>query len=200
MSNFDFLKDFDEELWKAGNLIEEQVNISPGGVKSYATPFLERVLTILMERIGKRFNSRKEFYDQLDAVYLEGVISHGFKVSIYDAYQLRSRMHGTIDEITRTDIPIAQQLHRKLYNIAKKLYRDFNPNYDHYKGVPAFKPIEIDTSDNEVELLEIPDFSEIIDIKYDYCVICGEPNHSNPKLIRKGCEVQKGGSDRIWNS
>ena len=53
MSNFDFLKDFDSDLWKAGNRIEEQLNISPQGVKSDATQFLERVLTILM-RISAR--------------------------------------------------------------------------------------------------------------------------------------------------
>ena len=62
MSNFDFLKDYDKDLWTIGNRIEEQLNISPQGVKSDATPFLERVLTILMKEIGKKFNSRKEFY------------------------------------------------------------------------------------------------------------------------------------------
>ncbi len=187
LSNFDFLRDFDKDLWKAGNRIEEQLNISPQGVKSDATPFLERVLTILMSKIGQKFNPRKEFYYQLDSVYREGVISYRYKASIYDAYQLRNRIHDTVDVIERTEVPIAHQLHKKLFYIAKKLYRDFAPDYDDYKGVPQYKPVEIDTSMDEVDMIEIPDFSEIIEVNYDYCVICGEPNHSNYSLCCYKC-------------
>ena len=187
MSNFDFLRDYDKDLWKTGNRIEEQLNISPQGVKSDATPFLERVLTILMEKIGKKYNPRKEFYYQLDAVYREGIISYRYKASIYDAYQLRNRIHDTVDVIEKTEVPIAHQLHKKLFYIAKKLYRDFNPDYDDYKGVPQYKPVEIDTSMDEVDMIEIPDFSEIIEVNYDYCVICGEPNHSNYSLCCYKC-------------
>ena len=187
LSNFDFLKEFDKDLWKIGNRIEKQVNISPSAVKADATPFLERVLTILMERMGKKFNPRKNYYDQLDSVYREGIITRKYKVDIYDAYQLRNRIHATVDEIEKTEIPTAHQLHKKLFYIAKKLYRDFTSDYDNYKGVPDYRPIEIDTSDDEVELLEIPDFSEIIDIRYDYCVICGEPNHTNYSLCCHKC-------------
>lgn len=187
MSNFDFLKDFDKDLWKTGNRIEEQLNISPQGVKSDATPFLERVLTILLAEIGQKYNSRKDFYHQLDAVYREGVISYRYKASIYDAYQLRNRIHDTVDIIERTEVPIAHQLHKKLFYIAKKLYRDFAPDYDDYKGVPQYRPVEIDTSMDEVDMIEIPDFSEIIEVSYDYCIICGEPNHSNYSLCCYKC-------------
>ena len=187
MSNFDFLRDFDRDLWKIGNRIENQVNVSPSAVKADATPFLERILTILMEKIGKKFNPRKNYYDQLDSVYREGIITRKYKVDIYDAYQLRNRIHGTVDEIEKTEIPTAHQLHKKLFYIAKKLYRDYTSDYDNYKGVPDYRPIEIDTSDDEMELLEIPDFSEIIDIRYDYCVICGEPNHTNYSLCCHKC-------------
>ena len=187
MSNFDFLKDFDNDLYVIGNRIEKQVNVSPSAVKADATPFLERVLTILMEQMGVKFNPRKSFYSQLDSVYREGIISYRYKGSIYDAYMLRNRIHDTVDEIEKTEVPTAHQLHKKLFYIAKKLYRDFAPYYDSYKGVPQYKPIEIDTSIGEMDLVEIPDFSEIIDIRYDYCVICGEPNHSNYSLCCHKC-------------
>ena len=187
MSNFDFLRDYDEDLWRLGNRIEEQLNVSPQGVRSDATPFLERVLTILMEKIGQKFNSRKEFYYQLDAVYRAGIISYRYKASIYDAYQLRNRIHDTVDVIEKTEVPIAHQLHKKLFYISKKLYRDFSEDYDDYKGVPQYRPVEIDTSMDEVDQIEIPDFSEIIEVNYDYCVICGEPNHSNYSLCCYKC-------------
>ena len=40
LSNFDFLKDFDDTLYKLGNRIEKEVNIAPSAVKADATPFL----------------------------------------------------------------------------------------------------------------------------------------------------------------
>lgn len=187
MSNFDFLKDFDEELWKLGNRIEKQVNISPSGVKADSTRFLERILEHLLAQIGQKFNTRKDFYSQLDAVYRADKISYGYKHKIYNAYSQRNKIHANIEEVEKNEYAVALQLHERLFYIAKKLYRDYNENYDEYKGVPAYKPIELDTSDDEIEQVKIPDFYQIIDIKYDYCVICGEPNHSNYSLCCPKC-------------
>lgn len=187
MSNFDFLKDYDNDLYKLGNRIEENVNASPAAVKTYATPFLEHVLKLLLEKIGRKYNSRKDFYYQLDAVYREGKINYSFKQKIYGAYQLRNKIHDNIEEMERSEYLIAQQLHKNLYNIAKKMYRDFSPAYDPFMGVPEFKPIEVEKSTEELELIEIPDFSEVIEINYDYCIICGEPNHSNYSLCCEKC-------------
>lgn len=187
LSNFDFLKDFDKELYNLGNRIEKAVKISPSAVKSDATPFLEHILKQLLAQIGVKYNSNKGFYSQLDAVYRAGKINYGYKQRIYSAYMLRNKIHDDYDEIEKNEIYVALNIHEKLFYIAKKFYRDFNENYDEYKGVPTFKPIELDTSDEEIELVKIPDFSEIIDIKYDYCVICGEPNHSNYSLCCPKC-------------
>ena len=69
LSNFDFLKDFDDTLYKLGNRIEREVVISPSAVKADATRFLQYILDKLLKRIGSKFNSRKDFYTQLDRVY-----------------------------------------------------------------------------------------------------------------------------------
>ena len=187
MSNFDFLKDFDETLYKLGNRIEKEVVISPAAVKADATPFLQYVLEKLLNRAGLKYNSRKKFYSQLDTVHRKGIIDYNFKNKIYSAYQLRNKIHDNLDEMEKNELAIALSLHEKLFNIAKKYYRDFNENYNEFEGVPSFKPIELDTTDDEIELVKIPDFSEIIEFKYDYCVICGEPNHSNYSLCCPKC-------------
>ena len=187
MSNFDFLKDYDETLWKLGNRIEKQVTVSPSGVKADATPFLEHILEELLSMIGKKFNPRKDFYTQLDAVYRAGKINYGFKQKIYGAYQLRNKIHDNFDEIEKNEFIVAMQLHERLFYIAKKFYRDYNDDYDEYKGVPSYRPIELDATDDEIELIKIPDFSQVIDVRYDYCVICGEPNHSNYSLCCEKC-------------
>lgn len=185
MSNFDFLKDFDTILWKLGNRIEKQINISPSGVKADATTFLEHLLKQLRQRYNLG-DSTKDFYHRLDELYRSGYIKRDYKIKIYDAYMLRNQIHADLDYIEKTEYVIALQLHKKLYYLAKKYYRE-SDEYDEYKGVPLYKMPEIDLTDDEIQLLEIPDFTEIIEFKYDYCVICGEPNHSNYSIYCEDC-------------
>ncbi len=187
LSNFDFLKDFDMTLYKLGNRIEKEVKISPSAVKADATPFLQHILEKLLNKIGFKFNSRKDFYSQLDKVYRNGLISYRFKNQIYSAYLLRNKIHDNLDEIEKNEVYVALSIHEKLFNIAKKYYRDFNEKCDDFTRLPSYQPIELDTTDDEIELVKIPDFSEIIEFKYDYCVICGEPNHSNYSLCCPKC-------------
>lgn len=185
MSNFDFLKEYDYDLWNFGDKLEHDLILSPASVVTNATRFLERVVELLIDETGTEVDLSKEYYYRLDAVYREGHIKYGFKQSIYDAYQLRNKIHNTDSrEIERTELPMAMQLHKKLFYIGKKLYSDF---YKKDNTIPSFVPVEVDTSASELELIDIPDFSEIIDINYDYCIICGEPNHSNDSLCCHKC-------------
>ena len=187
LSNFDFLKDFDMTLYNLGNRIEKEVKISPSAVKADATPFLQHILEKLLNKAGFKFNSRKDFYSQLDKVYRKGLISYRFKNQIYSAYMLRNKIHDNLDEIEKNEVFVAMSIHEKLFNIAIKYYRDFNEKYDDFSRLPSYQPIELDAEDDEIELVKIPDFSQIIEFKYDYCVICGEPNHSNYSLCCPKC-------------
>ena len=189
MSNFDFLRDFDTTLWKLGKRIEKQVNISPSGVKADATTFLEYILKQYLNSVNIQYNSRKNFSDQIDAVYRLDGIAYGFKEKIKNAYNMRSHIHDNFEDIEKNEYVVALQLHERLFYIAKKFYRD-SDSYDQYKGVPEYKPLKLDFSDDEIELLEIPDFNEIVEFKYDYCVVCGEPNHSNYSIFCEDCNRQ----------
>ena len=189
MSNFDFLRDFDTTLWKLGKRIEKQVNISPSGVKADATTFLEYILKQYLNSVNIQYNSRKNFSDQIDAVYRLDGIAYGFKEKIKNAYNMRSHIHDNFEDIEKNEYVVAMQLHERLFYIAKKFYRD-SDSYDQYKGVPEYKPLKLDFSDDEIELLEIPDFNEIVEFKYDYCVVCGEPNHSNYSIFCEDCNRQ----------
>ena len=188
MSNFDFLKDFDDTLWKLGNRIERQVNTSPSGVKADATTFLEHILKRLLAMAGLKYNSRKPFTDQVDAVFRSELkMSNAYRERIKNAYNYRNKIHDEFDDIEKHEFEDAVQLHEKLFYIARKYYRDYNEDYDRYKAVPDFKPLELDFSDDEVEQVKIPDFNRIVDVSYDYCVMCGEPNHSNYSIYCHKC-------------
>ena len=188
MSNFDFLKDFDSKLYKLGNRIEKQVNTSPSGVKADATTFLEHILKELLAQAGLKYNSRKPFTEQVDAVFRSDLkMSNAYRERIKSAYNYRNKIHDDFDEIEKHEFEDAVQLHEKLFYIARKFYRDYNDDYDEYKGVPDFKPLELDFSDDELEMVKIKDFNEIVDVKYDYCVVCGEPNHLNYSIYCHEC-------------
>ncbi|WP_407376138.1 hypothetical protein [Methanobrevibacter sp.] len=188
MSNFDFLKDFDETLWKLGNRIEKQVNISPSGVKADSTTFLEHILKKLLAMAGMKYNSRKNFTDQVDAVFRSELkMSNSYREKIKNAYNYRNKIHDEFEEIEKHEFQDALQLHEKLFYIARKFYRDYNDDYDAYKGVPEYKPLKLDFSDDEVELVRVPDFNHIVDVRYDYCVICGQPNHLNYSIYCHKC-------------
>lgn len=187
MSNFDFIREFDNTLYVLGSKVEKNVNISPSAVITDASRFLEYLLKKLMEKAGLKYNSYKDFYEQLDSVYRLGEINYDYKQLIYSAYLLRNKIHADFDEFQKNEVQFALSIHEKLYYIAKKYYQDNYEDYDQYKGIPSFKPIELDTSDDEIEQVKIPDFNDIVDIKYDYCIICGEPNHSNYSLLCPDC-------------
>ncbi|MDO5139612.1 MAG: hypothetical protein Q4D71_14275, partial [Oscillospiraceae bacterium] len=137
---------------------------------------------------GLKYNSRKPFTDQVDAVFRSNLkMSNAYRERIKSAYNYRNKIHDEFEDIERHEYEDAVQLHEKLFYIARKYYRDYNDDYDEYKGVPDFKPLELDFSDDEVELVKIPDFNEIVDIQYDYCVMCGEPNHSNYSIYCHKC-------------
>ena len=188
MSNFDFLKDFDNTLWKLGNRIEKQVNTSPSGVKADATTFLEHILKKLLTMAGLKYNSRKPFTDQVDAVFRSNLkMSNAYRERIKSAYNYRNKIHDEFDDIEKHEFEDAVQLHEKLFYIARKFYRDYNDDYDEYKGVPDFKPLKFDFSTDEVEMVKVKDFNEIVDVKYDYCVVCGQPNHLNYAIYCHKC-------------
>ena len=185
MSNFDFLKEYDYDLWNWGEKLEHELIISPSSVVTNATRFLERVLELLIDETGTEVDQAKEYYYRLDAVYREGHIKYGFKQSIYGAYELRNKIHNTNSrEIEKTEIPMAKQLHKKLFYIGKKLYTDF---FNKENLIPAFVPVEVDTSTDELDIIDIPEFQEVIDNDYDFCIICGKPNHASSSLCCDDC-------------
>ncbi len=114
-------------------------------------------------------------------------MSNAYRESIKGAYNYRNKIHDEFEDIEKHEFHDALQLHEKLFYIARKFYRDYNENYDEYKGVPDYKPLEIDFTDDEVEQIKIPDFNRIVDIQYDYCVICSEPNHLNYSIYCHKC-------------
>ncbi len=188
MSNFDFLKGFDDDLWKCGVRIEEQINRYPFGVHSEATAFLEHIVNNLRLSVGLK-KSRKPFYNRIDEAYRTDnkKIPYKYKNLIYDAYQERNKIHADLSDIEKDQYIIALSLDKKLYYIARKYFEIFGGKADELKGIAPYKAPELDFSPEELEFIEVPDFNDLVEFSYDYCVVCGEPNHSSYSIYCEKC-------------
>ena len=167
MTNFDFLKNFNNELYEIGVKLEEDVLNSPRAVTADATLFLENLVKDIYRLSGNRLERHlKSFYKKTDYLYRQGVISYIYKGKLQEAYGLRNKIHKeSLGPEEEKDL--AFDLHKRLYYISKKYFRDF--------------------SENEV-YINIPDYKRPtpVDIHFDSCIICG---HSNRKSMSNMCKI-----------
>lgn len=167
MTSFDFLKNFNNELYDIGVKLEEDVLNSPRAVTADATLFLENLVKDIYRISGNKLERYlKSFYKKTDNLYRLGVISYIYKNKLQEAYSLRNKIHKESLE-DEEEKRLAFDLHKRLYYISKKYFRDF--------------------CDNEV-YISIPDYKKPshIDIHFDSCIICGNPNR---KSISNMCKI-----------
>ena len=170
MSNFDFLKNINEELYEIGIKLEEDVLKAPRAVTADATLFLE----ILVKDIYKHSKIKlgkinKSFYKKINNLHKSGEISYIFKNKLLDAYTLRNRIHNNIT--ASEEEKIAFELHKQLYYISKKYFKDYYPN-ERYVNIPNYKK------------------PSIKDINFEKCIICGGKNRNMLSNICNRCNMK----------
>ena len=167
MTNFDFLKNFNNELYEIGVKLEEDVLNSPRAVTADATLFLENLVKDIYKLSNNKLEKHlKSFYRKIDNLYRMGAISYIYKNKLQEAYNLRNRIHkSSLGHSEEKDL--AFDLHRRLYYISKKYFRDF--------------------CENEI-YIEIPDYKKPsnMDVHFDNCIICG---YSNKKSMSNMCKI-----------
>ncbi|WP_298521347.1 hypothetical protein [uncultured Methanobrevibacter sp.] len=157
MSNFDFLKSFNQELYDIGVKLEDDVLNSPRAVTADATLFLETIVNDMYRLSKKKLESHMiSFYKKIDNLYRQGVISYIFKNKLQEAYNLRNKIHKNYKN-TQEERNVAFDLHKRLYYISKKYFRDFCES-ERYIDIPDYKK---------------PQHREF---HFDNCIICGKPN------------------------
>ena len=177
MSNFDFLEGFNNDLYKIGVRLEDDVQTSPRAVTADATTFLELLVEDIYERSDcKKENFKIPFYKKIDKLYRSHEISYVYKKKLQNAYNLRSEIHNNYKNIEE-EFYIALDLHQKLYYIAKKYYRDYNENYNKYIGIPSYKAPKL----NNIEKRSFKEFH------FTNCIICGALNESNDSNMCNRC-------------
>ncbi|WP_458453069.1 hypothetical protein [Methanobrevibacter sp.] len=168
MSNFDFLKNFNNELYKLGMKLEEDVLESPRAVTADATLFLETLVKDIYKLSNTKLENRLiSFYKKIDNLYRQGVITYIYKNKLQDAYNLRNKIHKNYQD-SKEEISIALDLHKRLYYISKKYYKDFCETRKH-TAIPEYKiPVKKD-------------------IKFNNCIICGCKNTQSSSNMCDEC-------------
>ena len=161
MTNFDFLKDFNNDLFEIGVKLESDVINSPRAVTADATLFLETLVGDIYRLSGKKITEKLiSFYKKIDNLYRQGAISYIFKNKLRDAYNLRNKIHS--NQNIEDEEQLAYDLHQRLYYISKKYFSDFAD-----------------------EQIQVPDYVKPSrdDISFENCIICGcENSRSNSNM------------------
>ena len=138
MSNFDFLKNFNNELYELGLKLEEDVIEAPRAVTADATLFLEILVKDIYKLSKNRLdNDQISFYKKIDNLYRVGVISYIYKNKLQEAYNLRNKIHQNYNNF-EDELSIAFDIHQRLYYISKKYFKDFHDN-QRFINIPDYK-------------------------------------------------------------
>jgi hypothetical protein len=171
MSNFDFLKSFNEELYEIGVKMESDVINSPRAVTADATLFLETLVKDIYKLSKKKLEKNMvSFYKKIDNLYRQGVISYVFKNKLQDAYNLRNKIHKNYKN-TQEERKLAFDLHKRLFYISKKYFNDFSDTDRH---------------------IDIPDYKkpEEKEIHFENCIICGNVNEDHKSNFCNRCNTR----------
>ena len=170
MSNFDYLKNINEELYEIGLKLEEDVIKAPRAVTADATLFLETLVKDIYKISKKKLDfKRKSFYKKIDILHRSGEISYIFKNKLQEAYALRNKIHSNSN--IHDEEKIAFELHKRLYYISKKYFKDYYDDSYHIT-IPKYKK------------------PSTIEINFENCVICGIENKNAHSNICKRCNMK----------
>lgn len=195
MKNFEFLKDFDRDMYTLLSEFEMEAVKNPKTAESYVTPFLEKVVNDMLQRNNNAIdNPYVGFSKRVDKLYELKIIDYKFKCMLLEAYQMRNAItHKSIEDFLRQDNRIPFQLHRSLFDIAWKYFELYNENY-YCLEKPEYTPIYNLNSKTEEITLKPSD-----NRNFRHCIICGKTNDSKNSNFCRSCSNELEYQNEIIN-
>jgi len=195
MKNFEFLKDFDNDMYTLLSEFEREAVKNPKTSESYVTPFLEKVVNDMLQRNNNAIdNPYVGFSKRVDKLYELKIIDYKFKCMLLEAYQMRNAItHKSIEDFLRQDNRIPFQLHRSLFDIAWKYFELYNENYYCFEK-PEYTPIYNLNSKTE-EITPKPSDNR----NFRHCIICGKTNDSKNSNFCRSCNNELEYQNEIIN-
>ena len=195
MKNFEFLKDFDSDMYALLSEFEREAVKNPKITESYVTPFLEKVVNDILQRNNNAIDDPYVgFSKRVDKLYELKIIDYKFKCMLLEAYQMRNAItHKSIEDFLKSDNKIPFQLHRSLFDIAWKYFQLCNENY-YYPGKPEYTPIY---NLNSKTIKSTPKPSD--NRNFSRCIICGRANDSKNSNFCISCNNELEYQNEIIN-
>lgn len=195
MKNFEFLKDFDSDMYTLLSEFEREAVKNPKITESYVTPFLEKVVNDILQRNNNTINDPYVgFSKRVDKLYELKIIDYKFKCMLLEAYQMRNAItHKSIEDFLKSDNKIPFQLHRSLFDIAWKYFQLCSENY-YYPGKPEYIPIY---NLNSKTIKPTPEPSD--NRNFSRCIICGRANDSKNSNFCISCNNELEYQNEIIN-
>ena len=195
MKNFEFLKDFDRDMYTLLSEFEMETVKNPKTAESYVTPFLEKIVNDMLQRNNNAIdNPYVGFSKRVDKLYELKIIDYKFKCMLLEAYQMRNAItHKSIEDFLRQDNRIPFQLHRSLFDIAWKYFELYNENY-YCLEKPEYTPIY---NLNSKTIKPTPKPSD--NRNFRHCIICGKTNDSKNSNFCRSCSNELEYQNEIIN-
>ena len=93
-TNFDFLRNFDNDLHYLACIIEDEIYESPSAVLTDATTFMEIIVYEIFKKYDLKMESLHYFSDKISALSMAGFLSKDLKKYLLKAYSIRNKMHS----------------------------------------------------------------------------------------------------------
>ena len=188
-ANFDFLRNFDNDLHYLACIIEGEVYDSPSAVLTDATTFLEIIAYELFRKNEIEMEELVYFKDKVSCLYSKDLISPELRKYMLKAYSIRNKMHsynGDVKNHIHLNQMRAVHLHKLLFKVSWLYYIENSP--DHFK---LDKPSYVHPSRLKNDMLTR---SEIGNGK---CIICEETTKSEDELFCSKCKYKIEKSDNL---
>lgn len=187
--NFDYLRNFDNNLHYLACIIEDEIYTSPSAVLTDATTFLEIIVYEIFKKNELEMDDMVYFKDKIIFLSKAGYLSQNLKNHMLKAYSIRNKMHsynGDAKNHISLNQVRAARIHKFLFNISWLYY---NENSHNQFKIP--KPSYIHPSKLKDEILIK---SEIGNGK---CIICEEKTRSEDEIFCSKCKYRMEKSDNL---
>lgn len=188
-SNFDFLRNFDNDLHYLACIIEDEIFTSPSAVLTDATTFLEIIIYDIFKKNELEMDNLVYFKDKILFLSETGFLSPELKKNMLKAYSIRNKMHsynGDAKNHIHLNQIRAVHIHKLLFNVSWLYYDENSPDQFKVQKPSYIHPNRL--KDNA--LIE----SEIANGK---CIICESKTKSEDEIFCRECKYKIEKSDNL---
>ena len=131
-SNFDYLRNFDNDLHYLACIIEDEIYTSPSAVLTDATTFLEIIVYEIFKKNELEMNDLVYFKDKIIFLSQAGFLTPELKKHMLKAYSIRNKMHsynGDAKNHIHLNQVRAVHLHKLLFNVFQHFRHFIIPHF-----------------------------------------------------------------------